>query len=101
MNLFTEDVRRNPYPVYAQIRAECPLVRDPQSGHWMIFDYEGARRVLSDYEVFSSRYGVDWLIFNDPPRHSKLRALVSRAFTPKSVANLEVRIREISRGLLD
>src|SRR4029079_7773859 len=45
--------------------------------------------------------GPDWMGFNDPPRHTKLRALVSRAYTPRSIAALESRIAEISRGLLD
>jgi cytochrome P450 len=37
----------------------------------------------------------------DPPRHTKLRGLIARAFTPKSISNLEPRIRELSRQLLD
>ena len=41
------------------------------------------------------------MIFLDPPRHSQLRGLISQAFTPRSVANLEPRIREFSRQLLD
>jgi cytochrome P450 len=67
----------------------------------MVFDYEGVRRVLTDQETFSSRRGPDWLIFNDPPRHTKLRAIISKAFTPRSVAALEPRIREIVHELLD
>ncbi len=43
----------------------------------------------------------EWFIFFDPPRHTKLRALISKAFTPRVVANLEPRIRELSRTLLD
>jgi cytochrome P450 len=100
--LFSDDARRDPYPLYAQVRAASPLLHEPQSNLWMVFDYDGVDRVLSDHESFSSRHGpADWMIFTDPPRHSKLRALVSKAFTPKSVANLEPRIRELSRGLLD
>jgi cytochrome P450 len=101
MNLFSDDVRRDPYPVYDQLRGRSPVFFDPQSGLWMVFDYEGVRRVLSDHDTFSSKNGPDWLIFVDPPRHTKLRALVSQAFTPRSVANLEPRIRELSRRLLD
>jgi cytochrome P450 len=67
----------------------------------LIFDYDGVKRVLADQDTFSSRYGPEWLVFLDPPRHTKLRALISRAFTPRSVAALEPRIRELSRGLLD
>jgi cytochrome P450 len=101
MSFFTEEVRRNPYPFYAQLRSASPVFHDPGSGLWMVFDYEGVKRVLNDHDAFSSRTGHDWLIFHDPPRHTKLRALISQAFTPRSVANLEPRIRELSRELLD
>jgi cytochrome P450 len=101
-DLFSDEMRRNPYPVYDQLRSRSPVYHDPASGLWMIFDYDGVRRVLSDADTFSSRHGpADWLLFSDPPRHTRLRALVSQAFTPRSVANLEPRIRELSRELLD
>src|SRR5688572_32074026 len=58
--------------------------------------------VLTEHDTFSSRHGpANWMIFQDPPRHAQLRALVSRAFTPRSVANLERRIGAIARELLD
>src|SRR5688572_11295439 len=100
MNLFSDEMRRDPFPIYAQIRASSPLLHDPQSGLWMVFDYEGVKRLLSDHGTFSSKYGLDWLNFADPPRHTKLRALISQAFTPRSVSNLEPRIRELSCDLL-
>src|SRR5687768_697601 len=98
--LFSDDVRRNPYPMYEQVRRVSPLFREPESGIWMIFDYAGVKRALDDQETFSSKHGPDWMIFTDPPRHTKLRALISKGFTPRSVANLEPRIRELSRQLL-
>lgn len=101
LDFLSEETRRNPYPVYEQIRSVSPLFQDPRSGLWMVLDYEGVKRALSDSDAFSSRYGPEWLIFLDPPRHTKLRALISRGFTPRSVANLEPRIRELVRGLLD
>jgi cytochrome P450 len=101
LDLFADETRRDPYPRYDQLRSGSPVFHEPQSGLWMIFDYEGVKRVLSDPDTFSSRYGPAWLIFLDPPRHTKLRALITRAFTPRVVANLEPRIRELSSGLLD
>jgi cytochrome P450 len=108
IDFFSDAVRRNPYPVYEELRASSPVLYVPQADLWMIFDYEGARRALSEHENFSSNLLASaghphpaWLIFSDPPRHTKLRALLTRAFTPRVVANLEPRIRELSQELLD
>ncbi|HZF53064.1 MAG TPA: cytochrome P450 [Polyangiaceae bacterium] len=107
LNLLTDDMRRNPYPMYDQVRGSAPVLQMPGADIWMILDYEGVKRALFDQEAFSSRASapgdtpLDWLIFTDPPRHTKLRSIVLRAFTPRSVANLEPRIRELSQGLLD
>src|SRR4051794_8101639 len=100
-DIFSDDNRRNPFPIYEQIRSASPLIRHPESGLWMVFDYAGVNRTLTDHQTFSSHHGPDWIVFTDPPRHTKLRALISRAFTPSSVANLEPRIRELSGQLLD
>jgi cytochrome P450 len=101
MNLFSDEVRRNPYPAYDQIRGISPVIREPQSGLWMILDYEGVKRALADHDCFSSRYGPEWLIFTDPSRHTKLKGLISQAFTPRSIAALEPRIEQLSAALLD
>jgi cytochrome P450 len=107
LDLHSEDMRRDPYPVYDQLRAASPVLHDPRSDFWMVFDYEGVRRALTDPDAFSSRAAppggkaLDLMIFFDPPRHTKLRALIARAFTPRSVADLEPRIRGLSRELLD
>jgi len=102
MTLFSEEMRRNPYPLYDQMRSASPVLREPQSGLWMLFDYESVKQALTDHQTFSSRHGpADWMVFLDPPRHSKLRGLISQAFTPRSIANLEPPIRELSRQFLD
>jgi cytochrome P450 len=101
INLFSDEMRRNPYPLFDRLRSSSPVLHDPSSDLWMIFDYDGVKRMLSDPEVFSSQHGPKWLVFSDPPRHTKLRALIMRAFTPRVIANLEPRIRELSRALLD
>src|SRR5215217_6298040 len=107
MNFFSEEMRRNPFPLYSQMRNTSPVVHDAARDVWMLFDYDSVKRALTDHGVFSSnmptagRRNPEWFIFFDPPRHTKLRGLVMRAFTPRVVANLEERIREISRELLD
>ena len=107
--LFDDDMRRNPYPVYEQMRNGSPVFHLAPFDLWMIFDFEGVRRALVDHDCFSSDLSYaaghgkpgEWFIFFDPPRHTKLRGLIAKAFTPRVVANLEPRIRELSRQLLD
>ncbi|HEX6747265.1 MAG TPA: cytochrome P450 [Longimicrobium sp.] len=107
MDIFSPETRRDPYPLYDRLRAAAPVFQEPRSGHWMLFDYDSVRRALNDADVFSSVVAPNaprtsrWLIFSDPPRHTHLRGLVMRAFTPRAVAAMEPRIRELSRGLLD
>jgi cytochrome P450 len=106
---FSAEMRRNPFPFYGQCRATSPVLYLEPFDFWMIFDYDGVKRALEDHATFSSAAKspgstgkpLDWLIFKDPPRHARLRALVACAFTPRVVANLELRIRQISRSLLD
>lgn len=107
MQLYSEAMRRDPFPVYEQLRRQSPLISDPQGMVWMLLDYESVKRVLTDHETFSSDVApptgkpLEWLTFVDPPVHTKLRKIFTRAFMPKSLASLEPRIREISRGLLN
>jgi cytochrome P450 len=109
MDLFSDEMRRNPYHTYDQMRSGSRVFHLPLFDLWMIFDFEGVRRALVDHDTFSSDLSHapgqgnpgEWFIFFDPPRHTKLRALISKAFTPRVVANLEPRIRELSRQLLD
>jgi len=105
---FPDEMRRNPFPFYDAHRETSPVLHLKPFDLWLIFDYDGVKRALEDHATFSSEARppgttekpFDWLIFNDPPRHAKLRALVSRAFTPRIVADLEPRIRQISGELL-
>lgn len=108
-NLFSDEMRRDPYPVYEQMRSSSPVLHLAPFDLWMIFDFDGVKRALVDQDAFSSNLSHapghsnpgEWFIFFDPPRHTKLRGLISKAFTPRVVANLEPRIRELSRQLLD
>ncbi|GBF06785.1 putative cytochrome P450 [Deinococcus aerius] len=101
----------DPFPWYADMRRASPVVRDPQSGMWMVFDYAGVQRTLSDWKAFSSERGrprgenaesalSSSIISTDPPRHRQLRALVEQAFTPRQVRALAPRIGELVDELL-
>jgi cytochrome P450 len=109
MNLFSDDMRRNPCPEYDRMRSGSPVVHLPPFDLWMIFDFDSVKPVLAEHDTFSSDLSHvpghgnpgEWFLFFDPPRHTKLRTLISKAFTPRVVAHLEPRIRELSRQLLD
>jgi len=102
--------RLNPFPYYRMMRQSTPVYREPGRPAWQVFRYDAVQRVLSDYRVFSSEphyapleqrepIGAS-LINTDPPRHRQLRSLVSQAFTPRRVAQLEPRIVAIVDELL-
>jgi len=95
VDLFSVEARRNPYPIYQQLRTNSPVLRvPPPFNGWMVFDYDSVKWVLNDHETFSSRVPAPrFFVFTDPPVHTKLRALISRAFTPRMIANLEPRIQ--------
>jgi cytochrome P450 len=107
MNLFDDAMRRDPYPVYERLRVTSPVFHVAAADLWMLFDHASVKRALHDHEAFSSAVGAsrglsfEWLMFMDPPRHTKLRAIINRAFTSRSIAALEPRIRELAAGLVD
>jgi cytochrome P450 len=104
MDLFTDEMRRDPYPVYDVLRRTGPVFKvPPPFDAWLVLDYDGVRGMLADHATFSSRVPApkNWFLFSDPPQHTKLRGLISRAFTPRMVVELEPRVRAISRQLLD
>jgi cytochrome P450 len=105
----------DPYPLYARLRAEAPVYRNDELDFWALSRYGDVATAFRDFEAFSSANGVmiepsawgpeAWkftsFVAMDPPRHTRMRGLISRAFTPRRVAALEPRIREIGRKYLD
>ncbi|MEV6235224.1 cytochrome P450 [Lentzea sp. NPDC051838] len=104
---------RNPYPVFARYLAESPIhVADAT---YYVFSHAAASTVLSS-QVFGRRSGGggpipaghsilrtmvnNWLVFLDPPRHTELRSVLNREFSPSVVTNLRDRITAIARDLL-
>lgn len=113
LNALLSLLRHNPYPFYTLLRRTKPIVHISKYDLWIVSQYEDVKRVMSDYEHFSSdfqqlmqsdelnRPNRISLISSDPPVHTKLRNLVSRAFTPKAVADLAPRIELLANQLLD
>ncbi len=101
----TPAMRLNPYPMYKTVRTMGGVVHIKQPPICNVFRYEDVRTALGDHARFSSRMGresgPDSLITSDPPRHTKLRTLVNRAFTPRAIAGLQPRIAGLAAELLD
>lgn len=114
---FGEPDRLEPDPLFAALRAERPLtrVRLPYGeAAWLATRYEDVRTVLGDPR-FSRAAGVgrdeprmrphllppDTIMSMDPPEHSRLRRLVTKAFTVRGVERLRPRAQQIADGLVD
>ena len=116
--------KEDPYPVFARLRAEAPVCRVHVPGKlatWLVTRYDDVVALLKD-----ERFIKDWraaltpeqaarqpwiprairplernMLDQDPPDHTRLRALVHKAFTPRLVENLRGRVQEIADELLD
>lgn len=106
---FSPDVRTNPAPHYARLREQEPVGRCEARGFWIISRHSDAVSVLSNPADFSSAKGVGpdkapgvpMMLTRDPPDHTRLRSIVSKAFTPRMIAGLEPRIRAVADHLID
>lgn len=106
----------SPYDWYKRKLQDEPVSYHEATDTWNVFRYEDVRRVLSDYELFSSvrprttiAVGADndegqrmtkIDLSTDPPEHQKSRSLLAKAFTPRSLKLWEPRIQEVVGQLL-
>ena len=106
-NPLSDEVARDPYAVYRRLRDRDPIHRMRLVDAWVLTRYEHADAVLRDHARFSAEdrrfhdVGLTTMLDIDPPDHTRLRALVSRAFTPRSVSRWHGRVQEIADRLLD
>ena len=103
----------DPDAAMAALRRSSPLTRLTDADCWLVADHAAVQEVSRDPDTFCSGRGVlfsdrgrvvaatDSLLYLDPPAHGAHRRLVSRAFTPRRVADLEPRIRTLASGLCD
>jgi cytochrome P450 len=115
---------QDPYPFYEALRAEAPVAYSEALGGWLLTRYDDVLATLqdthhfssqgrmlavldrlppgarADFEPFENHFTVG-LISSDPPNHTRLRALVNKAFTPRAVEQLRPRIEALVNELLD
>ncbi len=108
-------IHEDPYPTYARLRTEAPVYRNEEHGFWALSRHADVIEAFRDTASFSSAEGVSLdpaasgphahrtmsFLAIDPPRHGRMRGLVSRGFTPRRVLDLEPRIRAIATGYID
>ncbi len=101
------EVRSDPYATYRRLRSTDPVHRMRLVNAWALTRYRDVEAVLRDHRRFGNadRIFVETvplsLLDIDPPAHTRLRLLVSKAFTPRAVARLDARVQEITAALLD
>ncbi|MFC9242564.1 cytochrome P450 [Streptomyces sp. NPDC057136] len=111
-----EDFTRDPYPVYAELRAIGPVHRvliPEGTPAWLVVGYEAGRELLADQRLSkewrraSPALGVSKvssgtsMLSSDAPVHTRLRKLVTREFTPRRMEQLAPRIQALTDELLD
>ena len=112
--------RENPFDLLAAARREQPVFHVPALDLWVLTRYDDVLAVLKDHQTFSSTGALKsaplppevaavlaegyrdmpYIIEIDPPLHDRIRGLVTKAFTPRRIANLEPAIRRIVDELL-
>lgn len=120
---YGEEIREDPYPVYAGLRDEAPVYRNDQLGFWALSRYADVTAALRDHALYSRsgqrreelpEAGLDvdavggrdahrtyGLTSMDPQRHAQLRTVISRGFTPRRAARLEPLISDLARRYLE
>ncbi len=114
LNPFAWEFHEDPYPTYRWLRDHAPLYRNDALDFWALSRFRDVMDSFLDWQTYSSVGGLvleklnpkhleltPMMIFMDPPRHDRLRKLVSRAFTPRRVAALEPFVRTLANRLLD
>lgn len=114
--------RANPYPLLARLRDEDPVHWSPALKGWVVTRYADVQHVMRASDMSADRitpfyaslpsdtkarveslvrYLGKWLVFRDPPDHTRIRTLIARAFTPKALAEIRPNVESIVTHLLD
>src|SRR5215472_11985997 len=112
-NPFLPEVREDPYPTYHALREADPVHRSPFMDIWVLTRYQDVALVLRDHRFLADRrLGEGYqevpdlddtrsMLVLDPPDHTRLRSLVSKAFTPRMVERMSAQAQAIVDAALD
>jgi cytochrome P450 len=110
---FSYELDQDPYPTYRWMRDEAPLYWNERLDFYALTRFEDNYQAFIDPVTYSSTHGTSLefmdtpkpntglMIWMDPPRHTRYRKLVSKAFTPAKIGALEPMIRRIACEYLD
>jgi len=108
-------IHEDPYPTYARLRAEAPVFYNEQLDFFAYSRHADVLAAFRDVDRYSNAYGVSLdpaafgpdahramsFLAMDPPRHTRMRSIVGKSFTPRRVAAMEGDIRRLARAHLD
>ncbi len=111
---FDTTIHDDPYPTYRLLRDAYPVYHAVTTNTWVLSRYDDVESALLDHSSYSSKRGVfptppgcdlvdafmPMMIMMDPPRHHQLRALVSKAFTPRRIASLNEGVATLAADLI-
>jgi cytochrome P450 len=111
---YSVEINADPYPIYRRLREEAPVYYNDTHDFFAVSRFKDVEKGLLDAQTYISGKGAilevikadidippGVIIFEDPPTHTIHRRLLSRAFTPRRVAELEPKIREFCAHSLD
>jgi cytochrome P450 len=112
---FDYEFHEDPYPTYRRLREEAPIYWNEELGFWAFSRHADVLAGFKDWEHFTNTGGISLevgelsadstavlsILAMDPPRHDRIRALVSKGFTPRRVADLESSIRALAVRYLE
>jgi len=109
---YSDECRRNPYPIFRDLRDHQPAYFDDERGFWALSRFADVLGALHDPATFISGEGIileggqvatpyPMIITMDPPRHGQLRALVARGFTARPIGANAPAVRALARELID
>ena len=108
-NPYSHEFHDDPFPFYRDLRDHAPCYHNRDLDFWAVSRFDDVLAALHDPDTYCSRYGITleqdsalpMLLTTDPPAHTDLRRRVSRAFTPRRIADLEPEIRVLAQKFLD